>query len=111
MNAEYEYLALVINYNDFLGRTIIKKEYFEGKDRLLFDIMMKEYQKSKDLVISELVKYSNFDINYYIELLNNNLYSSSRENKFKILEKQIIENFKSRQLKQIIFVWVTGSLS
>lgn len=102
MNAEYEYLALVINYNDFLGRTIIKKEYFEGKDRLLFDIMMKEYQKSKDLVISELVKYSNFDINYYIELLNNNLYSSSRENKFKILEKQIIENFKSRQLKQII---------
>lgn len=100
--AEYEYLALVINYNDFLKRTIIKKEYFEGKDKILFEIITKEYKKNNALVLAELVKYNNFDLDYYMELLENNLYNSSREKQFKILEKQIIENFKSRQLKKII---------
>ena len=100
--AEYEYLALVINYNDLLKRTIIKKEYFEGKDKILFEIITKEYKKNSALVLTELVKYNNFDLDYYMELLENNLYNSSREKQFKILEKQIIENFKSRQLKRTI---------
>ena len=100
--AEYEYLALVINYNDLLKRTIIKKEYFEGKDKILFEIIIKEYKKNNALVLAELVKYNNFDLDYYMELLENNLYSTSREKQFKILEKQIIENFKSRQLKRTI---------
>lgn len=100
--AEYEYLALVINYNDLLKRTIIKKEYLEGKDKILFEIITKEYKKNSALVLTELIKYNNFDLNYYMELLENNLYNSSREKQFKILEKQIIENFKNRQLKKII---------
>lgn len=102
VNAEYEYLALVINYNDFLKRTIIKKEYFEGKDKILFEIITKEYKKNNILVLAELIKYNNFDLDYYMELLESNLYNSSREKQFKILEKQIIENFKSRQLKRTI---------
>lgn len=102
INAEYEYLALVINYNDFLKRTIIKKEYFDSKDKVLFEIITNEYKKSGALVLSELIKYNNFNLDYYIELLENNLYSSSREKQFKILEKQIIENFKNKQLKKII---------
>lgn len=102
VNAEYEYLALIINYNDLLKRTIIKKEYFESKNKILFEIITKEYKKNNALVLAELVKYNNFDLDYYIELLQNNLYSTSREKQFKILEKQIIENFKSRQLKRTI---------
>ena len=100
--AEYEYLALVINYNDFLKRTIVKKEYFESKNKILFEIITKEYKKNNALVLAELIKYNNFDLDYYMELLENNLYNSSREKQFKILEKQIIENFKSRQLKRTI---------
>lgn len=100
--AEYEYLALVINYNDFLKRTIVKKEYFESKNKILFEIIRKEYKKNNALVLAELIKYNNFDLDYYMELLENNLYNSSREKQFKILEKQIIENFKSRQLKRTI---------
>ena len=82
VNAEYEYLALVINYNDLLKRTIIKKEYFEGKDKILFEIITKEYKKNNALVLAELVKYNNFDLDYYMELLENNLYNSSREKQF-----------------------------
>lgn len=100
--AEYEYLALIINYNEFLEKTILRKEYFEGKERVMFEILTTEYQKNKSLVVSELIKYKQFDTNYFVELLNGNLYNSSRELKFKLFEKQIIENFKSRQLKKII---------
>ena len=28
--AEFEYLALIVNYNEFLDKTILKKEYFEN---------------------------------------------------------------------------------
>lgn len=100
--AEYEYLALIINYNEFLEKTILRKEYFEGKERVMFEILTTEYQKNKSLVVSELIKYKQFDTNYFVELLNGNIYNSSRELKFKLFEKQIIENFKSRQLKKII---------
>lgn len=100
--AEYEYLALTINYNDLLGKTILKKEYFVGKEKIMFDIIKSEYDKNNGLVISELIKYNNFDCNYFVELLNANLYHSSKELKFKLFEKQIIENFKTRQIKNIM---------
>lgn len=103
--AEYEYLALVINYNELLEKTILKKEYFEGKDKILFDIIKTECDKNGSLAVSELVKYNNFDCNYFAELLNANLYHSSKELKFKLFEKQIIENFKSRQIKKIISMY------
>lgn len=105
VNTEYEYLALVINYNDLLEKTILKKEYFEGKDKILFDIIKTEYNKNGSLTVSELVKYNNFDCNYFVELLNANLYHSSKELKFKLFEKQIIENFKIRQIKKIISMY------
>ena len=59
--AEFEFLALIVNYNEFLDRTILKKEYFEGRNKVMFQILMEEYQKNRSLVVSELVKYKNFD--------------------------------------------------
>ena len=100
--AEFEFLALVVNYNEFLDRTILKKEYFEGRNKVMFQILMEEYQKNRSLVVSELVKYKNFDCVYFMELLDGNLYNSSRETNFKLFEKQIIENFKQRQIKNLI---------
>ena len=100
--AEFEYLALIVNYNEFLDKTILKKEYFEGKNRIMFEILITEFRKNKSLVISELVKYKNFDSVYFVELLNGNIYNTSKELKFKLFEKQIIENFKDREIKKII---------
>ena len=75
--AEFEYLALVVNYNEFLDKTILKKEYFEGRNRIMFEILITEFKKNKSLVISELAKYKNFDSIYFVELLNGNVYNSS----------------------------------
>lgn len=100
--AEFEYLALVINYNEFLGRTILKKEYFENKNKVLFEILKTEYDKNKVLTLAELSNYKNFNIDYYTELMVSNQYNSSKELQFKILEKKIIEQFKDRALKKVI---------
>ena len=108
--AEFEYLALVVNYNEFLDKTILKKEYFEGKNRIMFEILVAEYSKNKSLVISELVKYKNFDSVYFVELLNGNIYNTSKELKFKLFEKQIIENFKDREIKKLISLYVYDSI-
>lgn len=100
--AEFEYLALVINYNDFLGRTILKKEYFENKNSVMFNIIKTEYDKHKVLTLAELANYKNFNIDYFTELLVNNPYPALRETQFKLLEKKIIEQFKDRALKKVI---------
>lgn len=98
----FEYLALIVNYNDFLGKTILKKEYFEGKDKIMFDIMLTEYNKNGMLSVSELTKYKNFDCIYFSELIDGNIYNSSKETQFKLFEKQIIENYKQREIAKII---------
>lgn len=100
--AEFEFLALVINYNEFLGKTILKKQYFESKNSIMFDIIKTEYEKNKTLVIAQLCEYKNFNVDYFTELLVANQYHSSKETKFKILEKKIIEQFKDRSLKGLI---------
>ena len=101
--AEFEYLALVVNYNEFLGRTILKKEYFSSdKNKILFGIIKNEYDEEKVLNFSKLNEHKDFDFEYYDNLLNNNKYTSGREKQFKILEKKIIEQFKDRILKKVI---------
>ena len=102
MNTEFEYLALVVSYPELLGKTILKKEYFQGHNRMMFEALTSTYQKFGELVLSEMVNNKNFDANYFAKLLNGNLYHSSKEIKFKILEKEIIENFKSEQIKKIV---------
>lgn len=100
--AEYEYLSLIVNYSYFLGRTILKEEHFEGKDRLMFRALIEEYNNSKELIVSELVKNKNFDPVYYSELMTNNLHFSNRETAFKKLERIIINNYKNRLIKIVI---------
>lgn len=100
--SEYEYLALIINYEEFLGKTLLKEEYFEGKNKTMFHILKDEYDKKRALVFSELCKIKNFDSNYYIELKEANLYTSSRKQKFKILEQNIISEYKVRKINEEI---------
>lgn len=100
--AEFEFLAFVINYNEYLKRTILKKEYFNSKNKIMFEIILNEYQKNGVLTISQLSENKNFNIEYFTELLDGNIYNFNNEAQFKLLEKKIIENFKDRQLKNII---------
>nr|DAG35113.1 MAG TPA: Helicase, ATPase, REPLICATION [Caudoviricetes sp.] len=99
---EFEYLALIINYPDLLERNILKEEYFENKDRVMFSILLTEYKLHKEFIVGELVKHKNFDIDYFTELLNGNMFFSAKEIKFEELQKEIISKYKARRYKEII---------
>lgn len=100
--AEYEFLALIVNYPDLLEKNILKEEYFEEKEKIMFHILTNEYQRTKTFVVENLAKYKNFDIKYFVELLDNNMYNSSREIKFEELQKTIINKYKNKKYKEII---------
>lgn len=96
-----DYLALVINYPELLDKTILKAEYFDGKDKIMFEIIYEFYKKNNCLIISDLVKNGNFDIDYFTELQTNNVYTSSKNAMFKKLEQDIIEQYKIKKLNEV----------
>lgn len=102
LDCDNQVLSLIINYPKFLETTIIKDEYLEPRARTLFNILKIEYSKYKEFIIENLVKHNNFDISYYAELLNNNLYYSSREIKFNEFEKYLIDRYKTKQYEKAV---------
>ena len=100
--SEFELLSLLVNYPELFERIYVKEEYFTGMEKTMFGILIKEYQKNKSLVTESLFTNDRFDINFYVELLNGNMYNSSKENAFIKLQKTIIENYKNRKSKELI---------
>lgn len=98
---EYELLALIINYPELLERNILKKEYFFGKDQILFNAILTEYKKHKVLLVENLSKYSGFNLEYYFQLQTDNLWNTNKEIKFEELQKGIIDKYKRRRFKEI----------
>lgn len=100
--SEFELLSLLVNYPELFERIYVKEEYFTGMEKTMFGILIKEYQKNKSLVTESLFTNDRFDINFYVELLNGNMYNSSKENAFIKLQKTVIENYKNRKSKELI---------
>lgn len=98
---EYELLALIVNYPELLERNILKKEYFIGEDRIMFEAILTEYKKHKVILAENLNKYNGMDINYYFRLITDNLWNTNKEIKFEELQKGIIDKYKRRMFKEI----------
>ena len=79
---EFEFLSLVINHPNLLERNILKPEYFEPKNEVMYSILLKEYSIRKEFIIYELSKHNNFDIEYFCELLANDVVFGNKEIKF-----------------------------
>ncbi len=100
--AEYEYLVLIVNYPYLLDKTILNEEYFSKPYKRMFSILKEEKSKSNDFVTENLLKYKNFDINLYTQLLCDNVYYSTKDTKFIELEKTIIRNYQKRKYDEVI---------
>lgn len=107
---ESDFLSLLINYPEYLSKTIITQEYLNGANRILFSIIQKEYAEKKVLIIESLAKNKNFDIEYYCNLLTSNIYNSSKEVHFNEFQKLIIEEYKNRQTNSLIKKFVENDI-
>ena len=102
INNEFNYLSILLRHSQYLDTTIIKQEYLNGKNRIMFKILIEDHKTNKEIIIDNLVKYKNFDINYYANLLDNDIFYTNLDNMFKELEKSIIENYKIQETKKVI---------
>ena len=98
---EFEFLSLVINHPNLLERNILKPEYFEPKNEVMYSILLKEYSIRKEFIIYELSKHNNFDIEYFCELLANDVVFGNKEIKFEEMQKSIIDVYKKRKYKEV----------
>lgn len=101
-DAEFEYLALVASYPYLLENTILKEEYFSVDYRRMFSILAEEKRKSQEFIVENLNRYNGFNIDLFAELLCGNMYYSSRDNKFKELEKTIIKEYQKRRCDELV---------
>lgn len=99
---EFDFLSLLVNYPEYFEKTIITEEYLSGYDKIMFSILKKEYLSKKTLIIESLNQYQDFDLNYFCDLFQSNIYSSSREYRFNEFQKLIIEKYKKEQVTLLI---------
>lgn len=100
--SEYDFLSLIVNYPNYIERAYVKEEHFEKKDKIMFSILVQEYKKTKTFVTENLIKYKDFDIDYYVDLLTNFMHHSTKDTIFITLQKNIIDNYKSRKSKEVV---------
>lgn len=103
-SSEQEYLMLISRHPELLDKTIVKPEYFYNKrNRIIFKTLYEEYKKHKSYISEYLIQYSGFDSQYFATLLiDGEMYDSSKETKFKELEKNLIQIYKSNESKTIV---------
>lgn len=101
LTSDEEYLALIINNPNFIKTTIVKKEYLDSETSILFEILLKEYNDTNEFIVEKLMQHSNFNVSYYAKLMTSNIYFSSKEIKFRELEKYLLDRFKQRQYKEL----------
>ncbi len=98
---EFEFLSLVINHPNLLERNILKPEYFEPKNEIMYSILLTEYSIRKEFIIYELSKHNKFDIEYFCELLTNDVFFGNKEIKFEEMQKSIIDSYKKKKYKEV----------
>ena len=101
-NADDDFLSLIINYPDFFKKTIVKSEYFNDDARILFEILREEYEKIGEFIVDRLFSYKNFNVSYFTKLLSNNIFFSSKEIKFREIEKFLLERYKKNKYSETV---------
>ena len=99
---ELDFLSLIIENPSFLDITIIKPEYLSDKNKIMFKILLFDHKTNKEINVSNLSRFKEFDLDYYSDILTNEVFYTNIDNKFKELEKSIITNYKINQAKQSI---------
>lgn len=97
--AEYDFLSLLIRNPSLIENTVLKSEYFHSSLKVMFNILKKEYDEHKSIILDNLKNYPQIDLALYAELYANDVYYTNETVMFNELEKTIINNYKTDQYK------------
>ena len=99
---EFDYLSLLIQKPELMDITIVKSIYLHDKNVLMFKVLMADHKLHKEIVVNNLSQYTEWDMDYYTDLLTNDVFYTNIENKFKELEKSVIANYKLEKAKEFV---------
>ena len=99
---ELDYLTLLVKNPKFMDLTIIKPTYLHDKNGFMLKALLYDHTIHKELVYDNLKVIENFDFDYLFEIVNNDPFYINLENKFKELEKGIIDVYKIEQIQEFI---------
>lgn len=83
-------------YPDLFNHCILKSEYFEEGYRQLFNAMVIQYQKTGTLVVAELAKEKDFNVDLYLKC-SDVAYSKDLK-RFNQVQCLVIDGFKERRI-------------
>lgn len=113
---ECEFLSQIIYEPDLLSITKIKPKYLSDKKlKKMMEDLLFIFEKYNDVNIGTInLTLTNYhreiDLELYLELLNNRMYTKAREKVIKQLEEGIIEQYKSDVLKELNKKVITGEI-
>lgn len=104
LEIEKEYLALLLNKPDLFSIVQVKGEYlFDDKNRKIFEYAkecFKTYECLNIIKIDE--KHKNFDVEYFVELLNDTMwFNSAWKSQLDLAEESIIKFYKEDVIKRL----------
>lgn len=104
LEIEKEYLALLLNKPDLFSIVQVKDEYlFDDKNRKIFEYAkecFKTYECLNIIKIDE--KHKNFDVEYFVELLNDTMwFNSAWKSQLDLAEESIIKFYKEDVIKRL----------
>lgn len=100
-NYQNELIGILANVPEYFKRTVLKKEYFDKKHGLLFEIMEKSYRENGTVLHELIFSNSNVDSMLYVECTANTIHTYVEY--FEGLERYAVEKYK----KEIIFDMAT----
>lgn len=104
LTIEREYVALLLNKPDLFSIVQVKSEYLcDDKNKKIFEYSKECYEEFECINVYKIQeKHVNFDINYFAELLTNELYyNKTWKQQLDLAEKSIVKFYKEDVIEKL----------
>ena len=103
INREKEFLALLLNKNEFIDKLRVKPKYLKStENQKMLDLIIKYYKQYKVVNGAQILRdlREAFNLNLFLELYTQTFYHQSYEH-FRIYENMIIDDYKNDFIEHI----------
>lgn len=104
LDIENEYMALLLNKPDLFSISQIKAEYLcDDKNKKIFEYSKECYEENECINVYKIAeKHKNFDIDYFVDLLMNELYyNNCWKQQLDLAEESIIKFYKEDVIEKL----------
>ncbi|MCI9293033.1 MAG: AAA family ATPase [Erysipelotrichaceae bacterium] len=99
IDIQAECIGTLSIYPKLFQHCIMKPEYFDNGYRQIFNAMSECYKRNNEIIVSEMAKYKDFNVDLYMSCANVSI--SSNIKRFKRVQHLVIEAYKERRIETL----------